>query len=732
MSSASHLGRLCAAVVVLAWFTLTAALPATALSATAPRAAADPGTDVEAAAVSVELTDIAPAVLRPEEDLVLTATVTNPTGEEISEPEVRVYVQHNTPISRSALDRWFDPELNLGSAVVFSETLDDPLPSGQSIEVTVTVPAESLQLGSTTWGPRGIEVEVRDGADLTRPSAQARNLLVWWPDLDLPATPVSVLVPIVATAVERQAAHDQGTAVSTQAADRLTELVLALEQLEVDLLVDPSVVDASPPPSTPSMVTDTDATDVDADATDTDTDTTDASTADPDDAEVALQLVEALRTASADGARTQVHTLAWADADLAALTHVGEVDRYQEALARSTDVMSSLGLPAGTDLAWPAAGQIDVETVVAVADSGASAIVLNSDDLAPATPLTYTPAGHTAVEAGDERLAALLADERLSSLVIGERLGFTGENLTTPVDALTARQLLLADTAVIARERPSEIRELVIALPRTEEIDGSFAADVLSALEEAPWLEPSSAADVLAAPVTELPREALSTRQVEPGEISSSEVAEADAVLERAEAVASITGNPEQMLGPVRTTLSEIFSAAWRTAPGTRTSIVSTTADAVESWHSLVAALPGSTLNLINNEAHIPVTVTNEMNQDVDVVVELTPRDPRLVAQEAVALEVPAGRSAIVQIPVTAVGSGNVSADVLLRSPEGAEIGTPAQIQVRVRADWETVGTAVLAVVLSLMFVLGLIRTVRRGRRRDTRAQPEPETGGTA
>lgn len=137
----------------------------------------------------------------------------------------------------------------------------------------------------------------------------------------------------------------------------------------------------------------------------------------------------------------------------------------------------------------------------------------------------------------------------------------------------------------------------------------------------------------------------------------------------------------------------------------------------MEQRRGLVAARPGSTLNLINDEAHIPVAVTNEMTLPANVLVRLVPRDPRLVVDEQVALQIPAQQSATAQVPVHAVGSGDVVVDVVLAAPDGSPIDEPTEIRVRVRADWETVGTAVVAGLLVLLLVVGLVRTVRRGRR---------------
>src|SRR5699024_5045965 len=145
------------------------------------------------------------------------------------------------------------------------------------------------------------------------------------------------------------------------------------------------------------------------------------------------------------------------------------------------------------------------------------------------------------------------------------------------------------------------------------------------------------------------------------------------------------------------TALLDVTSAAWRAQPDVRRSLVAAAEEASQERRGLVAARPGSTLNLINEEAHIPVAVTNEMSHAANVLVQLQPRDARLVAEEAVALEIPAEQSATAQVPVHAIGSGDVVVDVVLAAPDGTPIDEPTEIQVRVRAGWETVGTAVVA-----------------------------------
>ena len=45
-------------------------------------------------------------------------------------------------------------------------------------------------------------------------------------------------------------------------------------------------------------------------------------------------------------------------------------------------------------------------------------------------------------------------------------------------------------------------------------------------------------------------------------------------------------------------------------------------------------------------------------------------------------------------------------------------VNFPNDLLVRVRADWENIGTAVVGLALAAVFVIGLVKSVRRGRRK--------------
>jgi len=85
---------------------------------------------------------------------------------------------------------------------------------------------------------------------------------------------------------------------------------------------------------------------------------------------------------------------------------------------------------------------------------------------------------------------------------------------------------------------------------------------------------------------------------------------------------------------------------------------------------------------------------------------------------------IPAGSSVSVDVPVTAIGSGDITVGYRVSTPGGQVLDDSQSVTVRMRAGWEDAGTAVVAGLLVLMLVVGVTRTVRR-RLRDRSATEE-------
>lgn len=709
---------------------LTAALLLAPTVATAQTPDPDGSDDGDVGEVSVTITAIEPAILRPGDDLVVRGSVTNGTASELTDPEIRLRAQQQTPISRSMLERWLDPQTWSVTELLHVESMSEPLDAGAERAFSIRVPSEDLPLeeGYLSWGPRGIEVAVGDALDPIVAVATDRSYLLWWPDLDIETMPLAVVGAVTPTAEERRTAESTDVSVAQAAEPRLGSLLEALDRPTVDIAFDPSLLYPQEQPASE-----------DADADDTADDTADdAAGGDAEEPEPDPTATEVEAAGLPDRLVTfterpdhMLYALPWADADVAALAHLGRTDLLTDGAQLTEQALAAAGLAddVRTDLAWPAAAEPDAETVGAAAATGSQAAILSSSALAVLEELTYTPSGRTDLAGEDWQLPAALLDDRLSAFLTGEHLPYLAppEAQAEPLDPLTARQLLLAETAVISRERPTDRRDLVLAVPRDFDGSSSELAERLDVLDEAPWLDRVPLEEVLGhEPPADLERTALPDRVVEPGEVTAGELDRAQAVLDQTTAFAGVLDEPQSIVEPVRAGLLTLPAVAWRQDTMARVATLEDAEAHSASRRGLVAAQPGSTLNLINAEAHIPVAVSNSLTEEAHVEVVLRPRDPRLMAPDPVALSVPAQETTTAQVPVQAIGSGNVVVDVLLTSPQGETINDPTEIQVRVRADWETVGTAVVAGLLGIMLVAGVVRTVlrvRRERHRPTHAR---------
>jgi hypothetical protein len=119
----------------------------------------------------------------------------------------------------------------------------------------------------------------------------------------------------------------------------------------------------------------------------------------------------------------------------------------------------------------------------------------------------------------------------------------------------------------------------------------------------------------------------------------------------------------------------------------------------------------------VSRQVELPVTIENTLDQDVSVVLDVASTSSRLVITRDVPVDVPARSTELAQVPVRGVGSGEATVVAQARAPGGAPFGEPVSTRVTVRADWETRGTLAVAVVAGLVLVVGLVRTIRRGRR---------------
>jgi len=173
---------------------------------------------------------------------------------------------------------------------------------------------------------------------------------------------------------------------------------------------------------------------------------------------------------------------------------------------------------------------------------------------------------------------------------------------------------------------------------------------------------------------------------------------------------------PDRFLARQTAQLLAPTAVAWRADPAGRADLAQRVIEEAEARTVGLEVVTGSDVSLIAAEGEVPVTVRNGLVEDANVVVELRPSSGVLVAGDPVTVLVAAGEQATVRVPVRSVANGDVTIEVALLSPEGRPVAPSSSFGVRVRAEWENVGTGVVAALLGVGLVAGIVRTVRRGR----------------
>ncbi len=290
------------------------------------------------------------------------------------------------------------------------------------------------------------------------------------------------------------------------------------------------------------------------------------------------------------------------------------------------------------------------------------------------------------------------------------------KHLNATADPVTHRQALLAHLAAAVRELPNDKRVLVAAVDRGADPAASALAEKIEALRTAPLVSAQALPLDDSASAT-LPKKAARWQVSPAANVNSALGTQVREALTPAARISHLTADPNAVVGDLSIIAQRARSSVLASAPQVRNQVLGQVRERSEALAHAVRVTPPSSLLLISGQPDIPIAVENSLPQDVDVSVDFVAADPRLQTRGPVHVTLPAQQRTTVSIPVNAVGSGDLRVRVRVMGSDGAEVTSSEPFGVRVRADWESTGTAVAGGVLALLTVGGIIRTVRRHRR---------------
>ncbi|WP_417555844.1 DUF6049 family protein [Microbacterium sp.] len=650
-----------AAVLVVGSVLLGGASPASA--ADAPK--------TESATVELAVSTGTGARIAPGGSLVSTITISNTTPDELSAGSVALEIDPTPLAGDAALDAWLADGTATG---VFRSVATEPSPKvgpGDSVEVSAL--ADSSDLGDLSAGVYAVKallsgVTTEGGVAW---NLSARSVLVVSPT----ARTVGVVVPITATPAS-------GTLLS---ADELADLTAPDGMLtgQLDALTDtPAIIAVDPAIPAAIRVLGIRA---------------------PQSAVAWLTRLERLPN--------DIVMLQFGDADATTQAHAG-----QKTLLATPDLTPLLD---AADFPTPAPTPTGTPSPTAPSTSSLSAInSANTDVLWPRSDVTASDLATFGGYLGDA-VTTILPSTSLQGAV-GSHAEVDGHSiLVTDADVSSH----LSQTAQLTD--PTRI-DLGIAGAAGHLYFASQASPtVLVGLNRSETRSPVALRELLSAFAT--PGVRLSSLKASPA-ASAALVTTADTVRptaltsmlageQRLVTFSSILDTPALMLAPeririLRTIAVGLSDKQFATA-------VSDRAAHVQKLLNSVSIQRPKPVQLITSAAPLPVWVRNELPWDVHVVLNSEPSQPRLDIQPLTTVEALADGTTRVDVPISArVASGEVKVHFRLTSATGVPISQPAVAEVTLRADWEGIGLGILGGVIALLFVLGLIRTVRRRRRK--------------
>ncbi|MEU6392452.1 DUF6049 family protein [Streptomyces sp. NPDC046939] len=424
----------------------------------------------------------------------------------------------------------------------------------------------------------------------------------------------------------------------------------------------------------------------------------------------------------------KVVTLPFADPDLASLAHTGtKVGGSLGHLKDATDAAVStvdtiLHVKADTSYAWPAEGAVDRDIVKVATSAGANKIIARSDTFQETGSLSYTPSAARPIGGG---ATAVVADARLSTAFQGDMS--RAENSTLAVQEFLAQSLML-------NRQTDKQRTVVVApqrMPTTSQAQAM--AEALRALQDSTWSQPQS----LAAATTAKPDPGARTRvpsarsypsSLRRQELSRAAFEQIQSTQNDLENFKHVLTDRSRVVTPFGRSMDREMSTSWRGRSKASASFRDGVSTYLSDSTNQVALIEKSRVRLSGRSATIPVSVQNNLWQDVDhLVLRLTSANGTRLrigdgAFEEKAVKIASGHSQSVKFTTTAKATGPITVYAQLYTEDNQPYGK----QIAFKVDATEITPTVMLVIGGgvLLLVLAGFRMYTQ-RKRTAAAQQE-------
>lgn len=670
--------------------TLAAAALAVGLAVPGAAAAAGTPTPTPSASTQPPTLTAAPSgngILRPGETLAVLATLATTDGTTAPASSASLSIGATALGDDAALTRWLSGDASgITLQQVATATLDATASGAQS-SVSFTVPATDPALAGRAPGVYPVLVRTDGGTSLQAPTVVVVPA-------DGATTPLAVVVPITASPRTRGLLTASELADLTAVDGALSAQLDAVDGTLATLAIDPAipaairVLGSSAPPTATAWLQRLLALPNDRFALQF------------GDADLSAQIRAGVTTPlQPTSLQAYMSATDFTQPGSAATPTPGATPAPGQPSFPDLAALVNIG-PAAANVFWPATGSVDADVVTSLGALGT--------DVAPArillgsSNLTAPPASANATVSG---VSTPVYDTEVSRALTAA----AGENDTARRgSALAAASGHLAFARTGAADRP-----VLAVLDRGADRSRVSLRATLGALASAPGYTPTTLAAAGAAPAAEV---ALGDAQ--PDAARAADVADLlsdEGVIDR---FATILDQPELLTGRERAEVLQTLSVAWtgdaaRQAVADHRAATQTTLDSV--------GILSSDFRLVSSSAPLRPWVRNDLPWPISVVLRTQPDDARLRVQASTPIDAQASANTRTEVPVEArIANGEVDVSMQLYSPTGELIGARQNVQVEVRAEWESIGLIVIIGLVIVFLGVGVVRTVARRRRTRT------------
>nr|WP_209044063.1 DUF6049 family protein [Brevibacterium marinum] len=703
--------------------------------------------------VSITLDEVTPWV-DGDGTLKVRGVITNSSDQSISDPDLRLAMSSQKLNTEPRIDDWKTdqsqnrriadldengPEARKEAKETTEEepdpmtsvdtSFDDEIAAGSSAEFTFSVPADRLGLKKSSpvsnWGPRGLSVQLADSTGLR---ASGVGFSTWYPSPKFDKTKISMLAPVTLPGRTTDGIIDPDElekAIGEEGA--LSAIMNVLDTPGVGIALDPRIIAsfesavAGPPSeddgsdsedSAEPTPTDTETTPSGPDAQDTDPGANseeggadDQNTTETDAEEAQRKRLDAWYNDFLDKARSHtVIALPFGDPDQSSLMSGGLKSLNTFALKQRKLVKDVLP-EARTDVAWPISGTAQRDQLDDFADAGDSTVILNDDQQPSLTGIRDDAHSKTRITSD--------AQSSLDTLVTDTSLTSQSAKITESEHPASGISELVATTAAIQAEAPYRTRHLLLPMPRSAA--SANWEKTVGAIADSPWIDPSGVDELLDSDVVPrgLLRQGTDARNIGAKAVQSlAETRKTQKTFNR------VFSDPDAANARMDRELLSCTSAAWTLGGNAKRCADDARAASEKTMDSLYLEKGSSVLLVTGEETTIPVTIVNDTSADATMKIRMKPKTPQLRADPTETVVVPSEETMRVDVPVEGLANADVPTTIEMVTADEVVLSKDESLLVRVRADWENIGTAVVGLALASVFVIGLIKTISRGRRK--------------